>query len=153
MTIVKRSAVVFYSPAEMFELVDRIEDYPVFLPWCKSSEILSRSPDEVQATLVLAKGGMEKAFTTCNRLQKDKMIEIRLLNGPFRHLEGFWRFTPVVEGGCEVVLDLEFEFSSKIISMMFGSVFQQVVHTLVEAFCKRAEQIYGTPGNDSAIAK
>lgn len=151
MTIIKRSAVVFYSPAEMFDLVDRVEDYPAFLPWCKSSDVFSRTDDEVKATLVLAKGNLEKSFTTWNRLQKNKMIEIRLLNGPFQHLEGFWRFDPIVEGGCEVVLDLEFEFSSKLIGMLFGSVFNQVANSLVDAFCKRAEQVYGNKGSGEQI--
>ena len=102
-----------YSPAEMFALVDDIEAYPQFLPGCRGTRVLSRSADEVRATIELSKGGVEKAFTTCNRSQQNKMIEVRLVEGPFKHLNGFWRFDPLGEEGCKVSLDLEFEFASR----------------------------------------
>jgi ribosome-associated toxin RatA of RatAB toxin-antitoxin module len=90
---------------------------------------------------VLAGGGFQKSFTTCNRLQKDKMIEIRLLDGPFRQLEGFWRFDAEGEH-CQITLDLEFEFSSKLLALAFGPVFNQVANSLMDAFCKRAQHVY-----------
>ncbi len=142
MPIVKRSAQVPYSAAEMFRLVDAIEDYPQFLPWCKASKILNRSEDEVRATLILSGGGFQKSFSTCNRLQHDKMIEIKLLDGPFKHLEGYWQFQPIELNGCEISLDLEFEFSGKLLSLAFAPVFNQVANTLVDAFIKRAQTIY-----------
>ncbi len=92
MTTINKFALVPYTPAQMFALVDDIEAYPQFLPWCKRTRVLSRTEDEVRATIELSRGGVEKAFTTCNRNQKDKMIEMRLVEGPFKRLDGFWRF-------------------------------------------------------------
>lgn len=142
MPIINHSLAVPHSVSEMYQLVNCVEDYAKFLPWCKESSVLTRTEDEVRATLVLTGGGFQKSFTTCNRLQKDKMIEIRLLNGPFHQLEGFWRFDSL-DKGCRVTLDLEFEFSSKLIALAFGPVFNQVANTLVEAFRKRADEVYG----------
>lgn len=141
MTIIKRSAKVPHTASEMYQLVNQIEDYPKFIPWCHSTEVLSRNEDEIQATLHFEGGGLRKSFTTCNRLQKDKMIEMRLVHGPFHHLEGFWRFDQQ-EDGCVVMLDMEFELANKLFSMAFGPVFNQVANTLVDAFCKRANEIY-----------
>ncbi len=144
MTVINREAVVPYSPDQMFHLVNRIEDYPHFVPWCKSAEVISRTEDEIQAKLDFARGGLQKSFTTCNRLQENKIIEIRLINGPFRHLEGFWRFEPISDNSSRIRLDLEFEFANKLVGMMFSPVFHPVADTLVEVFCKRAHEIYGT---------
>lgn len=144
MTTIKRSADVKFTPSQMYDLVNAVEDYAQFLPGCRSSCVLSRSDDEVKATLELSGGGFHKSFTTINRLQKDKMIEVRLLNGPFRHLEGFWRFDPLPEHHCRVTLDLEFEFSSRFFSLAMGPLFNQVTHSLVDAFCQRAAEIYGS---------
>jgi ribosome-associated toxin RatA of RatAB toxin-antitoxin module len=92
--------------------------------------------------LTLAGGGFQKTFTTCNRLQINKMIEIRLVDGPFHRLEGFWKFDQ--QGtGCQVTLDLSFEFTNKLLALAFGPVFHQVASSLVEAFSKRADQVYG----------
>lgn len=143
MAIIQRSAQVPYSAAQMYQLVDAIENYPQFLPWCKDSKVLSRTADEVRATLILSGGGFHKSFTTCNRLQHEKMIEIRLLDGPFKHLEGYWRFQPLLPQGCQISLDLEFEFAGKILSMAFAPVFHQVANTLVDAFIKQAAILYG----------
>ena len=101
-----------YSAEEMFTLVDDINAYQEFLPWCSNSEVLSREGDEVRGRLSLSKSGIEKSFTTCNRAQKNKMIEMRLEEGPFHHLEGFWRFNALAEDACKISLDLEFEFSN-----------------------------------------
>jgi ribosome-associated toxin RatA of RatAB toxin-antitoxin module len=127
----------------MYALVDDIAAYPQFLPWCTATRVLSRNEDEVHAIINLARGGVQKAFTTCNRLQKNKMIEIRLVEGPFSHLEGFWRFTALTDQHCKVSLDMDFEFSNKLVELVFGPVFNQIANTLVEAFCKRARQIHG----------
>lgn len=145
MTVIKRDAVVPYAPAQMFGLVNQIEDYPHFVPWCKSTHIISRDTDEIRARLDFARGGMAKSFTTCNRLQENKLIEIRLLDGPFRQLEGFWSFEAIPEG-CLITLNLEFEFSNKLLGMMFAPVFHPVANTLVEVFSNRAHEIYGQSG-------
>lgn len=142
MPVIKREATVPHSAAQMFDLVNRIEDYPQFVPYCKSIDILSRTDEEVRASLNFAQGALHKSFSTCNRLQENKMIEIRLLDGPFHNLEGFWRFESL-DSGCRVTLDLEFEFSNKLIGMMFGPVFNTITNTLVDVFCQRAKQVYG----------
>jgi len=140
---IHKSALVPYSTAQMFTLVDDIDSYAQFLPWCRSSQVLTRSEDEVRATLEIAHGSLRKSFTTCNRYQKDKIIEMRLEEGPFRHLEGFWRFDVLGEQASKVSLDLDFEFSSKLVGLAMGPVFSQIANSLVDAFTKRAVQVYG----------
>ena len=140
---IHKSALVPYSTAQMFALVDDIDSYAQFLPWCRSSQVLSRSEDEVRATLEIAHGSLRKSFTTRNRKQRDKMIEMRLEEGPFRHLEGFWRFDVLGEQASKVSLDLDFEFSSKLVGLAMGPVFSQIANSLVDAFTKRAVQVYG----------
>jgi len=142
-TQIHRSALVPYSPAEMFALVSDVDAYPEFLPWCSGARVLERKGDEVRACVEISKGAVHKSFTTLNREQKDKMIEMRLLEGPFRHLEGFWRFDPLGDAACKVSLDLEFDFSSRMLGMMVGPVFNQIANTLVDAFHQRAVQVYG----------
>jgi ribosome-associated toxin RatA of RatAB toxin-antitoxin module len=143
MTTINKSALVPYSPREMFRLVRDVEAYPQFLPWCRQAKILSADHDVVRATLWLSKGGVEKAFTTSNRHQPNKMIEIRLVEGPFKHLQGFWRFDPLGEAGCKVSLDIEFEFASRMLGMVVGPVFNQIANSLVDSFQKRALEVYG----------
>ena len=142
-TTVSRNALVPYAASEMYALVDDIESYPQFLPWCKNAKILSRNDDEVRASIELARGGIQRAFTTCNRLQPGKMIEMRLVEGPFHHLDGFWRFDALTGQACKVSLDMDFEFSNRILSMTIGPVFGQIVNSLVDSFCRRAVAVYG----------
>lgn len=128
----------------MFALVNDVRAYPEFLPWCESSEVLDEKPDEMLARLHLSWAGMRKTFTTRNRLQHGKMIEIRLVDGPFHHLEGFWRFKSLGDGNaCKVQLDMEFEFATPLISFAFGPVFMQMANSMVDAFTKRAVDVYG----------
>lgn len=143
MVAINKHALVHFSAAEMFAIVDDIEAYPQFLPWCRSAKVLTRTDDEVKACLELKKGAVHKSFTTVNRVQKNKMIEIRLLEGPFHHLEGFWRFDSLEENACKVSMDLDFEFSSKMVGMVMGPIFNQIANTLVDSFCQRAKEIYG----------
>lgn len=141
MTVVNKSRVVPYSCEQMFALVNGIEHYAEFLPYCSETIVHHRDEDEVQATMVISAAGMSKSFTTRNRHQLNKIIEIRLVDGPFSHLEGFWRFDEVPEG-CKVSFDLEFEFAGRMFSMLLGGIFEQVTDKMVDAFCERAEQIY-----------
>ena len=127
----------------MYRLVEDIESYPQFLPWCGSSRIIEVNGDEVRAQLDLAYKGIQKSFKTINRNQPGKMIEMRLLEGPFKHLEGFWRFEPLREDACKVSVDLNYEFSGKILQMTVGPVFNEVANRLVDSFCKRAVDVYG----------
>lgn len=143
MPSVSRSALVPYSAQQMFELVAAVDQYKAFLPWCGDSQVLERSEDEMKACVVISKAGIERSFTTMNRFQRGKMMEMRLLEGPFRHLEGFWRFQPLREDACKVSLDLEFEFSSRVVTLAFGKIFNQIANTLVDAFVQRADEVYG----------
>lgn len=135
--------VVPYTTAQMYTLVNDVESYPEFLPWCASSAILSKNEDEIYATLVLSYGGLRKSFTTCNRLQKNKMIEIRLIDGPLSQLEGFWRFETLSPTLSQVLLDLEFEITHKLFNLPLQAIFHQVTHSLIDAFQQRAIDIYG----------
>ena len=142
MTIVKKTRIISFSCEQMYRLVNTVEQYAEFLPYCTESIVHHRDDDEVQATLVIGAAGFTKSFTTRNRLLINKMIEIRLVDGPFSHLEGFWRFDEVDEG-CKVSFDLEFEFAGAMFSMLLGPVFEQVMDKMVDAFCERAEVAYG----------
>ena len=126
----------------MYELVNDINAYTEFLPWCTESKIIKQDEDMIQAKLTLYRGGLSKSFTTSNRLQKNKMIEINLINGPFRHLEGFWSFEPTKKG-CKVRLNLEFEFNSSLLAIAFSPVFEKIAQSLTQAFSNRAKQVYG----------
>jgi len=143
MKTIRKQALVPYTPAEVYALVNDIAAYPEFLPWCSASRVLYADADEMRASIEMRRGGLKRSFATRNRLQKDKMIEVRLLEGPFRHLEGYWRFDPLGERGCKISFDLQFEFANRVVDATLGPVFQQIARTLVEAFCQRAEQVYG----------
>jgi len=143
MTSISKSALVPYSPAEMFALVDAIEDYPDFLPWCSATRVLARDDGDVRASIALSKGGIKKTFTTRNRNQPDSLIEISLEEGPFKRLHGCWRFDPLGQDGCKVALELDFEFSSRALGLVVGPVFSQVANSLVDSFQKRAVDVYG----------
>lgn len=142
MSVVKKSREVKYSCQQMYELVNNVESYHEFLPYCSKSEVHYRDEHEVRATLEISAAGMSKSFTTKNLLQKNKMIEIRLIDGPFKYLEGFWRFDVTASGTTLIAMDLEFEFAGRMISMLLGPVFEQVSQKMVDAFCDRAEQLY-----------
>jgi ribosome-associated toxin RatA of RatAB toxin-antitoxin module len=142
MTVVNRARETAFTCQQMYALVDDIERYHEFLPYFSRGVVHHRDEDEVQATLEVTASGMSKSFTTRNRLQANKMIELRLVDGPFKHLEGFWRFDPT-EKGSLITFDLEFEFSGQMLSMFLGPVFEQVTNKMLDAFCDRAEEIYG----------
>jgi len=142
MPIIHRTAIVPYSEVQMYDLVNDIARYQEFVPYCISSVVHEKTDDEIRATLTLSAKGFEKSFTTLNRLQKNSMMEIQLIDGPFKQLEGFWKFEKFDDKQSHVILDLEFELSNRIFAMMFGPVFQQVAGSLVDAFVKRAQEIY-----------
>ena len=141
MTIVKKSRVVPFSCEQMYNLVNDVERYGEYLPYFTDSVVHHRNQDEVQATLNINVVGMSKSFTTRNLLQVNKMIEIRLVDGPFSHLEGFWRFDETPEG-CMISFDLEFDFAGRMLSMLLGPLFEQVTDKMVDAFCDRAKLLY-----------
>lgn len=141
MTRVHRARQVSFTCQQMYDLVNDIEHYAAFLPYFSGSEVHYRDEDEVQATLTVAAAGMTKSFTTRNRLQKNKMIELRLVDGPFNHLEGFWRFDEC-EQGCLISFDLEFDLAKGLLSMVLGPMFEQIANKMVDAFCERAVALY-----------
>ncbi len=143
MKAISKQALVPYTPAEVYALVNDVAAYSQFLPWCSNSEVLHADADHVHARIEMHRGALRKSFTTRNRIQKDKMIEVRLLEGPFRHLEGYWRFDPLGDRGCRIAFDMQFEFANRLVDATLGPIFQQIARTLVDSFCKRAETVYG----------
>lgn len=142
MPSISKSALVSHTSSEMFELVDDVASYKEFLPWCGGSEELSRDDDEVKASVMISHSGLNKTFTTLNRRQKGKMIEMELIDGPFKHLHGFWRFDSLSDEACKISLDLEYEFSNMLLGMAIGPVFNQIANSMVDSFCLRADAIY-----------
>ena len=143
MTHVQRSALLPYSAAQMFNLVNDVDSYPEFVPWCVKCEVHSDSENEKQATMKFAKHGINASVTTCNELDADKKITMHLLKGPFKRLVGTWIFKELDEHSCRVELDLQFSFSNRLYAVTLGPIFNQVANKLVSAFTKRAQQLYG----------
>ncbi len=147
MSHIKRSALVHYSPAEMYQLVNDVNDYASFLPWCRSSEVKSESESEMIASVEIAKGVLNKTFTTQNRLLKGERIELRLVDGPFKKLTGYWQFDKLkTDNACKVNLELDFEFDNAMMSLAAKPIFTQIANSLVDSFCKRAVEVYGERG-------
>jgi len=143
MPVVNKTALVPYSSAQMFDLVNDFESYPSFLPWCRSSRVIHHTEREICGQLEVARAGIRQKFSTINKLTPPKHIDISLKEGPFSKLTGGWKFTELTPEACKVELTLEFEFSGKLINSAFGAIFNQIAGTLVEAFCKRAGEVYG----------
>jgi len=143
MTVVHKSALVKFSAQQMFDLVNDIESYPKFLPWCSGSRILKREDNIVEAELIIAKGGFKKAFSTRNTIDPGGKITVSLLEGPFTYLEGVWSFMPLREDASKIALDLEFEMPGALASLAFGAVFNQICNTMVASFTERAKVVYG----------
>ncbi|MBQ4831737.1 type II toxin-antitoxin system RatA family toxin [Pseudoalteromonas sp. MMG010] len=140
---IEKSALVMYSSKEMFDLVNDINAYPQFLPNCSDAKIISQHDTQMTASLEISKAGIKKWFTTQNTLVDDSTVDLRLVDGPFKRLEGRWYFQTLDEQACKVMLKLEFEFSSKLIEIAFGKIFNDVATNMVSAFTERAKQVYG----------
>lgn len=143
MPTVNRSALVRHSDQAMFDLVNDFESYPQFLPGCRNARLLERQESYLIGELTLSKGGIQQSFVTRNELHAPHCIELSLIEGPFRRLSGQWLFTSLGENTSKVALELEFEFSNRLIGMAFGRLFNQVAGQLVDAFTKRADVVYG----------
>ncbi|WP_031432718.1 type II toxin-antitoxin system RatA family toxin [Methylomarinum vadi] len=143
MTLVQKSALVRFSAQQMYDLVDDIESYPQFLPWCGGSRVLRREDNIVEGEILIAKGAIRKTFATRNRVEPGSKIYMSLLEGPFQSLEGVWNFIPLREDASKISLDLEFEVSGKLAGLAFGSVFNQICNTMVVSFTERAKALYG----------
>lgn len=142
MTHIVKNALVMHTPAQMYKLVNDVERYPDFLPWCRSSRVLERGQGRQRATIEIAKGPLNKTFTTLNTLQEPHSIQLRLEAGPFKSLDGRWAFEALGEKGCKISMDIEFEFSGRLMRAVLNPVFSDICSTLVDAFVKRADQIY-----------
>ncbi|MEQ1880279.1 MAG: type II toxin-antitoxin system RatA family toxin [Burkholderiales bacterium] len=142
MNKVEKSVLIEYSAGQMYALVDDIERYPQFLPWCGGSEVTLREANKVQATLHINYHGIKQSFSTENRTRPGESIEVSLVKGPFRQLNGHWRFIPLAEEACKVEFKLSYEFSSRILETIIGPVFSVIANSFIEAFVKRARQLY-----------
>lgn len=137
---VKRTALIAETPARMYRLVNDIERYPEFLPWCTSARVDSRTEGEVVATLAIKRGPLNAEFTTRNLLEPDQRVLMQFVSGPFRVLEGLWTFTPLGELGCRVELEMRFEFANRVAGTLFEPLFENTAASLVDAFVKRARE-------------
>lgn len=142
MASVNRSALVSFSPEQMFDLVDAVEDYPAFLPWCAGTEVTHRDAAITCAALRISYRGIKQAFATENHKQYPEVMTLSLIEGPFRALDGEWRFTRLGAEGCRIDFRLDYEFSNKLLEKLVGPVFSYIVGTLVDSFLKRADQLY-----------
>ena len=142
MYTVTRSALVRHSARKMFILVDDIDQYPEFLPWCGGSEVISRTGEEVIASIKIAYKGVEKSFTTRNQLVGTQKIILTLVDGPFSKLNGNWEFIQLEENASKVELNLQFDFSNRLLRVLVDPVFRIIADSMVDSFVKRAEEIY-----------
>ncbi len=147
MPLVQKSALVPHSVAEMFALVDDIERYSEFLPWCGGTRVLSRDVLTTVATIDINYLGIQQSFTTANLKQGSESMQISLQKreGPFKALEGAWHFTPLGSDGCKVALRLEYAFANAVLDGAVGPVFGMIANTMIERFVERAAALYGEP--------
>jgi len=144
MALVEKSVLVLHSAQQMFDLVDGVELYPQFLPWCGGTDVKWRDETSTVATVMIDFHRIKQSFTTENTKQIPSLIEMKLQDGPFRHLDGSWRFIALNENACKVEFRLHYEFSSKLLESLVGPVFNHITSNFVDAFVERAEKVYGT---------
>ncbi len=138
-----RSLDVPYSAPDMFSLVADIERYPRFLPWCRAATVHARTPTEVTASLEVARGPFKTSFTTRNRMMGAERIDLELVDGPFSQLDGRWSFAATAARSCTVGLEMRFEISSRMLARVMSPLFEEIAKTAVDAFRRRAQQVYG----------
>lgn len=143
MAVVHKSVLLGYSAEQMFALVDNVEDYPKFLPWCGGTEVLAREGDKVTAQLKINYHGVKQTFSTSNTNSPPHSINMVLIEGPFKHLDGTWTFKPLRPDACKIEFDLQYEFSSRVLEQIIGPVFSMIANSFIDSFCKRAEVVYG----------
>jgi ribosome-associated toxin RatA of RatAB toxin-antitoxin module len=142
MVRVERSALVGYSASELYALVEDVGAYPDFLPWCAAAEVIARDGPSAIVTLHIHYRGLRQRFTTRNTFAARERIGMSLVEGPFRSLDGEWRFTPLRAQACRVGLWLEYELRSALLARMMGPAFDQIANTFVDAFVQRADELY-----------
>ena len=143
MARIDKKAVVKFSANQMFTLVNDIEAYPIFLPWCTDAFITNHSDNELVASVSISIGRIKKIFTTQNTMQQGSSISMKLIKGPFKILNGEWNFENNSEGGSTVSLEMQFEFKNRILRYTLGAAFKKITDSLVDAFIERAYDIYG----------
>jgi ribosome-associated toxin RatA of RatAB toxin-antitoxin module len=143
MTIVRHMAFTPFRPDQLYDLANNVEAYPSFLPWCVGAVVLAKTEQMMRARLELKKGPLHYSFTTDNKLDPGRSIEMSLVDGPFKRLHGRWRFTPV-DGGSTIHLELEFEFANRIAGAALAAAFRPIADSLVDAFKSRAQALYGS---------
>lgn len=148
MKSVLKSVLIWHSPAQMYALVTDVAKYPEFLPWCDRAKVLEEDEAGMTAEVGLSFGGVRQSFTTRNTHVPTQEVHMKLVKGPFSHLDGLWKFTPVGEEGqqataCRVELNLQYGFNNFALQALVGPVFDRIAATLVDAFVKRSEQVYG----------
>jgi ribosome-associated toxin RatA of RatAB toxin-antitoxin module len=145
MKTVHKSVLIWYSAPEMFALVVDVASYPQFLPWCDRAKVLAQDEHGMQAEIGIAFGGIRQTFTTRNEHVAGREVRMKLVEGPFSHLDGEWKFIALGEGqrACKVELELHYGFNNAALSALVGPVFDKIAANLVDAFVKRAEQVYG----------
>lgn len=136
---------VEYPAEKMYALVEDVERYPEFLPWCAAAHVEEQNAGGVHARVGIDFRGIRQHFVTHNTVRPPSLIEMKLVSGPFRHLEGCWRFKPLGNEACKVEFRLHYEFSSRLLEKLVGPVFHFIANSLVEAFIKRAQQLYTVP--------
>jgi ribosome-associated toxin RatA of RatAB toxin-antitoxin module len=141
---IERHALVRYSAENLYSLVEDVETYPAFLPWCAGVEVSARDGPLTVVTLHIRYRGLRQRFTTRNALTAGERIEMTLVDGPFRSLNGVWRFVPLSERACRVELRLAYELGNPLLARMVGSTFNQVANTFVDAFARRADALFGS---------
>lgn len=144
---VARSAIVEHAAAAVYSIVEDIESYPEFLPWCRAAKVLERGPTRTVATLTVGVRGIRQSFTTENANCPGEGIDLRLLKGPFRKFAAAWRFIPLGKGAARIQFSMEYEFSSRVIGRALEPLFDNIADTMVTAFSRRADQLYGKAPN------
>jgi ribosome-associated toxin RatA of RatAB toxin-antitoxin module len=140
---ITRSAIVPHSAEAMYALVEDIECYPRFLPWCSEAIVHERHPGETRATLAVSLSGLRQSFTTRNENQPGEAIDMRLERGPFRAFFGAWRFRPLSTHSCEIEFTLEYEMASRPLGKLLEPLFDRIANTMVDAFTRRADEVHG----------
>jgi ribosome-associated toxin RatA of RatAB toxin-antitoxin module len=145
MKTVQKSVLIWYSATEMFNLVTDVARYPEFLPWCDQASVLNKTEDSMTAKIGIAFAGLKQSFTTQNTHEASRLVRLKLVDGPFSKLDGEWTFTPVgddAQRACRVALTLRYDFDSIALATLVGPVFDKIAGSLVDAFVKRAQQVY-----------
>ncbi|MDO8385325.1 MAG: type II toxin-antitoxin system RatA family toxin [Polaromonas sp.] len=148
MKTVQKSVLIWYSAAEMFALVTDVASYPQFLPWCDQASVVEEDTDGMTARVGISFAGLSQSFTTRNTHVQDRKVSLKLVDGPFSKLDGHWEFTPLGDGSqraCKVNFSLGYDFDNAALAALVGPVFDKIAGSMVDAFVKRATQVYGEP--------